>query len=137
MTYKEKVAYLESYQSILLRIDGLSHELQKWEDIAVRINQNYSPVPFTGSGNNSKVEGAAVNAANISHVIYLDLISAIQARDSIKRVINERCKKLRYRELIEAHYIHGLSMGKIARNQKREYQATWKMMKSAIDSLDI
>ena len=137
MTYKEKVAYLESYQSILLRIDGLSHELQKWEDIAVRINQNYSPVPGAGSGNNSKIETAAVNAANISHVLYLDLKGAIQARDNIKRVIAEKCPKMRYRELIEAHYIHGLSMGKIARNQKREYQATWKMMKSAIDSLDI
>ena len=137
MDIRAKREYLRSYQQLQNRIIGLTHEIEKWKNIGEKVNSEISGAGGCSSGNNSKVENSAVNTSDIITEIQLEINSALQQRDAILNTIRWKSLKMRHRELLEMHYINGMSTSKIAKILKKEEKTVQNAISKAVNELDI
>ena len=137
MDIRAKREYIRSYQQLQNRIIGLTHEIEKWKTIGEKVNNAIGRSGGSSSGNNSKVENSAVNTSDILKEIQLEINSALQQRDAILITIREKSRKMRHRELLEMHYINGMSTAKIARILKKEEKTVQNAISKAVNELDI
>ena len=137
MTNQEKREYLRNYQQLQNRIVGLTHEIEKWKTIGEKVNNAIGCSGGSSSGNNSKVENSAVNTSDILKEIQIEINSALQKRDAILNTIRGKSRKMRHRELLEMHYINGMSTAKIAKILKKEEKTVQNAISKAVNELDI
>ena len=140
MNRDEKIAYLKQYENVYYRIVGLENEIEKWESVAQRINQQYTAAPV-GSGGSSRVENASVQVASAFSEIQLFLRNKakepLELRQAIEYTINHKSPKKRYAELLRMRYIHMMSVEKIADTIHKDIRTTRRALNAAIDELDI
>ena len=137
MTDAEKREYLEQYQTAQRRIVGLTHELEKWQTIGTKVN---NAIGGGGSGSNvksSKVEMAAVNVGDILKKIQVEINTAAEIRDTVLDVINQRSKRLRYREILKMYFVNGMSVPELAKELKKGNRTITNAIAVAIKELDI
>ena len=137
MDIRAKREYLRSYQQLQNRIIGLTHEIEKWKTIGEKVNNAIRCSGGSSSGNNSKVENSAVNTSDIITEIQMEINRALQQRDAILITIREKSRKMRHRELLEMHYINGMSTSKIAKILKKEEKTVQNAISKAVNELDI
>jgi len=90
------------------------------------------------AGNNeSKVEKSAVNVADIVTTLQECLNTALNQRDEVLNVIETKCSKMRYREVLEMRFVHGMSEYEISKVIKKEEKSVSKIITTAIKELDI
>lgn len=136
MNYKEKRAFLESYQRAKRRTLSLLNESEQWTDIGQRINQQYSAAPSSGRGD-SKPEKASVNVVDILRQVELELSTAEEERSNITNAIESKSGKLRHREILKMRFINGMSINKMAHLLKKDTKTISNAINAAIHDLDI
>lgn len=116
MTEKEKneikKAWLAEYRESINRIKALLEELQRWKDIAERVNQSLNPAPPSGGGSD-KIGRAAVMIADLQRSIEAEIQEAEEKRTSRIKSI-ESIRNTRYRTVLRMYYISGMSFFKIS-----------------------
>ena len=116
MTEKEKneikKAWLSGYRESMNRIKALSEELQRWKDIAERVNQSLNPAPPSGGGSD-KIGRAAVMIADLQRSIEAEIQEAEEKRTARIKSI-ESIRNTRYRTVLRMYYISGMSFFKIS-----------------------
>lgn len=137
MNLKEKRAYLGEYQRIQNKIFGLTHEIEKWKSLGEKVNNSMSATGVHGGDNSSKVERSAVNTSDIIQDIQKDIDSAVILRSEIVNIIQTRCSRMRYQELLTMRFVNGMSTSKIAKIQKKEEKTIANAITSALNNLDI
>ena len=137
MTNKEKRDYLMHYQNLQNRIIGLTHEIEKWESIASKVNSAINGSGVSSGDNSSKVERGAVNVADIINSIQTEINSAKDVREEILNTIRTKCRVMRYREVLEMYFINGMSVYSIAKVLKKEEKSVHKIINAALKELDI
>ena len=137
MDLKAKREYLMHYQSAQKRIIGLTHEIEKWQGIAEKVNSALNNYGISSSDNGSKVERGAVNVADIITSIQKEIDSARQIRDEVFTTIQTKCGKMRHRELLEMRFVNGMSENEIAKINKKDVKSISKAITAAIKSMDI
>lgn len=137
MTNQEKRDYLMHYQNLQNRIIGLTHEIEKWESIASKVNSAINGSGVSSGDNSSKVERGAVNVADIINSIQTEINSAKDVREEILTTIRTKCRVMRYREVLEMHFINGMSVYNIAKALKKEDKSVHKIINAALKELDI
>lgn len=137
MDLKAKREYLMQYQSAQNRIIGLTHEIEKWQGIAEKVNSALNNAGVLSCGNSSKVERGAVNVADIITSIQKEIDSAKQIRDEVFTTIQKKCGKMRHRELLEMRFVNGMSENEIAKINKKDVKSISKAITAAIKSMDI
>ena len=137
MTNKEKRDYLMHYQNLQNRIIGLTHEIEKWESIASKVNSAINGSGVSSGNISSKVERGAVNVADIINSIQTEINSAKDVRDEILTTIRTKCRVMRYREVLEMYFINGMSVYSIAKALKKEEKSVHKIINAALKELDI
>ena len=137
MDLKAKREYLMHYQSAQNRIIGLTHEIEKWQGIAEKVNSALNNAGVLSGGNGSKVERGAVNVADIITSIQKEIDSAKQIRDEVFTAIQTKCGKMRHRELLEMRFVNGMSENEIAKINKKDVKSISKAITAAIKSMDI
>lgn len=134
MTYEEKRNFLSLYKDNTLRIQGLTHELEKWEQIAQSIGVKLDDMP-KGSGTGDKVSNAASNAVDIINTIKSEIEVAKAERERVREVINGQ--KYRQRLLLEYRYINGLKVSEIAEIIGKSDKWVGEMLRNIVAKLDI
>lgn len=137
MDLKAKREYLMQYQSAQNRIIGLTHEIEKWQGIAEKVNSAMNNSGVSSGDNSSKVERGAVNVADIITSIQKEIDSAKQIRDEVFTTIQTKCGKMRHRELLEMRFVNGMSENEIAKINKKDVKSISKAITAAIKSMDI
>lgn len=137
MTIREKRLYLGGYRKMQTRIIGLTHELERWQNIATKVNSAMDVTGVRGGGNTSKIERATVNTMDILADIRNDIIDAKKMRDHIIDTINRKSRKMRHRELLTMHFINGMSVAKIAKTLNKENKTVANAIAVAIKDLNI
>ena len=125
------------YQNLQNRIIGLTHEIEKWESIASKVNSAINGSGVSYGDNSSKVERGAVNVADIINSIQTEINSAKYVRDEILNTIRTKCRVMRYREVLEMYFINGMSVYSIAKALKKEEKSVHKIINAALKELDI
>lgn len=136
MTVQEKRTYLGEYQALQKHIAGLTHELEKWNTLGCKVN---NAMGNGGSGSNvksSKVEVSAVNVVDIIKDIQKDIDDALEKRENIKKAICTS-KKLRHREILQLHFVNGMSVSAIASEYKKEDKTIANSITAALKELEI
>ena len=137
MTLDEKREYLKQYQMAQNSIVGLTHELEKWQALGVRVNNALST---GGSGSNvkqSKIEQSAVNTADILRTIQTEIDGEIAKRQSIIESLNQNCKKYRHREILKMRYIHGMSNSQIAKQLGKDTKSVSNLVTAALKAYNV
>ena len=98
MDVKAKREYMMRYQNAQNRIIGLTHEIEKWQGIAEKVNSAINNSGISACDNSSKVERGAINVADIITSIKIEINSAKDVRDEVLTTIRTKCGKIRYRE---------------------------------------
>ena len=137
MDLKAKREYLMQYQSAQNRIIGLTHEIEKWQGIAEKVNSALNNYGISSGDNGSKVERGAVNVADIITSIQKEIDSAKDVRDEVLATIRTKCGKMRHRELLEMRFVNGMSENEIAKINKKDVKSISKAITAAIKSIDI
>ena len=137
MDVKEKREYLMRYQNAQNRIIGLTHEIEKWQGIAEKVNSALNNSGVSTGENSSKVERGAINVADIVTSIQIEINSAKDVRDEVLTTIRTKCGKMRYRELLEMRFVNGMSDYEIAKINKKDVKSISKAITAAIKSIDI
>lgn len=136
MTYREKKIFLESYQVSQRKIKGLQREIEQWETIATGITQKLSATATHTNGTTSKIENCAVKISEIERNIANELNIAKINREQVKTAI-DNVKDVRKREILELKYINGLSVHRIAIDYDKADDNIYKMLRTAIKTMDI
>ena len=137
MTIKEKREFLSEYRNIQGRIAGLTNEITKWKTIGEKVNSAMSATGVMGGDNTSKVERSAVNTSDIIRDIQKEIDAALEQRRAIIDAVQTKCKRMRYREVLEMHFINGMSIQKMARTYGKEDKTISNMITVAIKELNI
>lgn len=137
MDVKEKREYLMLYQNAQNRIIGLTHEIEKWQGIAEKVNSALNNAGVLSGGNSSKVERGAINVVDIVKSIQIEINSAKDVRDEVLATIHTKCGKMRHRELLEMRFVNGMSENEIAKINKKDVKSISKAITAAIKSMDI
>ena len=137
MDVKEKREYLMRYQNAQNRIIGLTHEIEKWQGIAEKVNSALNNSGVSSGDNSSKVEIGAINVVDIVTSIQKEIDSAKQIRDEVFTTIHTKCGKMRHRELLEMRFVNGMSENEIAKINKKDVKSISKAITAAIKSIDI
>lgn len=137
MDVKEKREYLMLYQNAQNRIIGLTHEIEKWQGIAEKVNSAMNNSGVSSGDNRSKVERGAINVVDIVKSIQIEINSAKQIRDEVFTTIQTKCGKMRHRELLEMRFVNGMSENEIAKINKKDVKSISKAITAAIKSIDI
>lgn len=136
MDIKQKRVYLKSYQNIQNRIVGLTHELEKWKTLGEKVNNAMGTGGGSGKPSNSKVEKSAVNTTDILKKIQFEINAAENERQNVLDAISKG-KKLRQREILQMHFVNGMSVSKIARRLGKEEKTVSNAITNALRDLDI
>ena len=75
MDVKAKREYMMRYQNAQNRIIGLTHEIEKWQGIAEKVNSAINNSGISACDNSSKVERGAINVADIITSIQIEINS--------------------------------------------------------------
>ena len=137
MNFREKVEYLSTYQSIVAKIAGNLKEYERWLVIGSKCTQMIQQDEGHGSGGEKRIENAAIMMAEISKAIDAETQKAIRDRDEIERCISDKSKYRRYAELLEMRFIKGMSNYEIANSINKNVRTVRKVMRKAIDTLEI
>lgn len=133
MTYKEKDAFLRQYRENCINISGLIREREKWETIAMSTAAGTEPGGGSGSG---RVQGAAVNAADIMAKIDKDIAAAAEQREEVRRVVDAHPVR-RQRIMLGLRYINGLSVEEVANEIGKSVKWTRQSLQAAVDALEV
>lgn len=136
MTYNEKIIFLNSYQSTIRALKGLSVEYEKYLDIGSRISQQISAAPC-GVGSGDKTGRAGIGMAEIKRQIEMEAKTAFELRQNVKAVIESRCSRARYSEILTLKYINGMTDREIADEYRKDTRTVKNALKAAVESLDI
>ena len=137
MDLKAKREYLMLYQSAQKRIIGLTHEIEKWQGIAEKVNSALNNAGVLSGDNGSKVERGAINVVDIVKSIQTEINSAKDVRDEVLAAIQTKCGKMRHRDLLEMRFVNGMSDYEIAKINKKDVKSISKSITAAIKSMDI
>ena len=137
MDVKEKREYLMLYQNAQNRIIGLTHEIEKWQGIAEKVNSSMNNSGVSAGDNSSKVEIGAINVVDIVKSIQIEINSAKDVREEVLAAIHTKCGKMRHRELLEMRFVNGMSEREIAKINKKDVKSISKAITAAIKSMDI
>ena len=137
MDVKAKREYMMRYQNAQNRIIGLTHEIEKWQGIAEKVNSAINNSGISACDNSSKVERGAINVADIIKSIQTEINSAKDVRDEVLAAIHTKCGKMRHRELLEMRFVNGMSENEIAKINKKDVKSISKAITAAIKSMDI
>lgn len=133
MTYENKIELLESYREHTMRLYGLAQEAEQWRQIAESTSANNDGMP-KGSETGKKVQNAAIKAADIVAIINKEIEEAKTKREAVKELI-KTSPNPRYRLLLEMHYINGLSVADISRQNDKGEKWIREMLKKAVNSI--
>ena len=133
MTYQEKVDFLRMYNDNSVRIYGLSQEAERWRQIATSIGASYDGLPH-GTPSGGKIENAAAHAADIVREIESDIETARAEREQVKDIIITASR--RQRNLLELHFINGVSPFEIANQYGKSEKWIRQMLKDAVNNLN-
>lgn len=133
MTYKEKDAFLRQYREKCIEISGLIREREKWETIAMSTAAGTEPGGGSGSG---RVQGAAVNAADIMTEIDNDIAAAAARREEVRRVVDAHPAR-RQRLMLGLRYINGLSVEDVANEIGKSVKWTRQSLQAAVNALNM
>lgn len=137
MDVKAKREYMMRYQNAQNRIIGLTHEIEKWQGIAEKVNSAINNSGISACDNSSKVERGAINVADIITSIKIEINSAKDVREEVLAAIHTKCGKMRHRELLEMRFVNGMSEREIAKINKKDVKSISKAITAAIKSMDI
>ena len=137
MDVKAKREYMMRYQNAQNRIIGLTHEIEKWQGIAAKVNSAINNSGISACDNSSKVERGAINVADIITSIQIEINSAKDVREEVLAAIHTKCGKMRHRELLEMRFVNGMSDYEIAKINKKDVKSISKAITAAIKSMDI
>ena len=137
MDVKAKREYMMRYQNAQNRIIGLTHEIEKWQGIAEKVNSAINNSGISACDNSSKVERGAINVADIITSIQIEINSAKDVREEVLAAIHTKCGKMRHRELLEMRFVNGMSEHEIAKINKKDVKSISKAITAAIKSMDI
>ena len=135
MTYQEKKEILEQYQNSVHKIIGLQRELEEWTTIATNITQKLSVVNVK-SGNSDKIANSAIKCNDIMDIIEDEIKNADKKRVKVKEIISS-CKNYRYQDILTMIYINGMSVSKLAIECNKDRRLMYKMITTAINSIEI
>lgn len=134
MTYEEKADFLRLYADNTIRLHGLALEAERWQQIAQSIGVNMDGMP-KGSGSGDKISNAAVNAVEILKEIEASTEAARAERAQVQQVIQTAPR--RKRQLLELHYINGMSAAAIANEYGKSEKWIRKMLHEAVEVINI
>ena len=137
MTIKEKRKYLSEYQNIQNQIFGLVHELEKWKSVGEKVNSAMSNSGSTGKNTSSKVELSAVNTSDIIRTIQFDITEAERKRADIINTLNQKCRRLRHKEILTMYFVNGMSVYSIARKLNKDDKTVSNSITNALREMDI
>ena len=137
MDVKAKREYMMRYQNAQNRIIGLTHEIEKWQGIAEKVNSAINNSGISACDNSSKVERGAINVADIITSIQIEINSAKDVREEVLAAIHTKCGKIRYRELLEMRFVNDMSEREIEKINKKDVKSISKAITAAIKSMDI
>lgn len=133
MTYKEKDSFLRQYRESCIEISGLIREREKWETIAMSTAAGAEPGGGSGAG---RVQGAAVNAADIMTEIDKDIAAAAAQREEVRRVVDSHPAR-RQRLMLGLRYINGLSVEDVANEIGKSVKWTRQSLQAAVNALNM
>lgn len=133
MTYENKIELLESYREHTMHLYGLAQEAEQWRSIAESTASNNDGMP-RGSDTGQKVQNAAIKAADIVAQINSEIEDAKIKREAVRDFI-KTSPNPRYRLLLEMHYINGLSVADISRQNDKGEKWIREMLKKAVNSI--
>ena len=135
MDFREKVEYLDGYRRKMAKIDGLLMEREKWLAIGTKVSQD---IRTEDSGHSSSEPTSRVEMAAIElSIIDSEIEKAAKRREEIGQVIKAGAKRSRYAELLEMRFVHGMSVYRIANILNRNERTIRRVIRKAIDKLDI
>lgn len=138
MNYKEKVEYLSLYRTEMAKIEGCLTEYEKWFTLGTKATQMMSSDGYSGSfGNSNKIERAAVEMAKIAEQIDVECQVAETRRKEILEVIRHKSKNQRHAEILEMKFVKGMSYTKISIVIDKDNRTVQRVVKNAINGLDI
>ena len=133
MDYKEKVEYLYGYKRKMAQIASIIEEHERWMTIGTKVTQMFNADFCGGGGGSNRIERAGIELSKID----AELEQAIEERDVIVRVIRTRSKYPRYADLLEMRFIGGMSYNRIADVIDKDVRTVQRVMRKAIDTLEI
>lgn len=137
MDYKQKIDYLSRYQNCMQKIVGLDHERVRWESVKNSLAHGCDVCGVKGSNKTSRQETAVVRIVDIIAQIDVETEKAMRLRDDIRVAIKEHSKRLRYAEILELYYIHGVSKRTLATRWGKDIKTIHNALSRAIHELDI
>ena len=136
MDYKQKVDYLYGYRNAIAKIEGNLDEYERWMTIGAKCTQTIRQDTGGNSGE-KRIEKAAIMMADIARQIDADTHDAVVKRDDILKTIRTKSRRKRYELFLEMRFVKGLSTYKIAAIIDKDVRTVQRVMRKAIDSLDI
>ena len=132
MDNKEKCRYLNQYRIMHIEIDQITKELQRWQDLATRINPSYSDMPH--GGGSDKVQTAAVEVAELTDKLNRKLHQAIMVQENIKKLL-ESLDDIKLRQLMSYRYINGMRWEEIAVRMVFNYRWVLRLHRKALNQI--
>ena len=123
----------------MAQIDAYAMERERWIAIGAKCTQSFGENGNGGGGTktDNRIEKAAMMMLELSQKIEAEMELAINDRDMIIETIRNKSKKQRYAELLEWRFIGGLSNYKISNRINKDVKTIQRIMRKAIDNLDL
>ena len=115
MTIQEKKCFLKQYRSVERKIKRMQEERSRWWDIALKITPSWSDMP-KGNVSADKTQEAIDKIWELDQLIGRELARLIDIRNQIWKAI-QTVPYIDLRELLEYHYIDGLTLEDSAANK--------------------
>lgn len=109
--YRRKIKYLKEMASLYERMNSLLEKIEYWETAGagVRSTSDIDDMPHGSNNVSSKVESASIEVVELEKELEGVARRICKLRTPIFDV-----KNLRYRTILEAVYIHGISINRLS-----------------------
>lgn len=115
MTIQEKKCFLKQYGSVERKIRRMQEERVKWWEAALKVTPSWSDMP-KGNASTDKTQDAVEKIWELDQLIGRELAGLMELRRQIWEAI-QTVPNIQLRELLEYHYIDGLTLEDIAANK--------------------
>lgn len=115
MTIQEKKTFLKQYRSMERKIKRMQEERVRWWETALKVTPSWSDMP-KGNTAQDKTQNAVEKIWEMDQLIGQELAGLLELRKQIWKAI-QTVPNIQLRELLEYHYIDGLTLEDIAANK--------------------
>ena len=134
MTVDEKKKYLRQYRYLEGRVNSLCDELAKWRSLAERITPVLSDMP-KGSGGD-RLPRTVEKIIELEQELDAQIDQMIDTRREIEKAV-AAVDDQRLRDVLEQHYIRGLTWGDVAQIMKIDTRWVYRLHIKALQKLTI